>query len=98
MEDEPNSQLPYRVIFEAAAAPRTETLAPLDKTDFEDGDYQIWSATQDQRQHFSFDKIIFHVDNITPKVKIMTPQASERVLKRINISAFNGNRVETASS
>ena len=28
------------------------------------------------------------MDNTTPNVKIMTPQASEQVLKRINISAI----------
>ena len=37
---------------------------------------------------FRFDKIIFRMDNTTPNVKIMTPQASEQVLKRINISAI----------
>ena len=52
MEDRHGSQLLYRVIFEATAALSTETLAPLNKTDFENGDYQIWLTTQDQRQHF----------------------------------------------
>ena len=40
---------------------------------------------------FSFDKIIFRVDNTTPNIKIMTPQASEQVLKRINISAITSD-------
>ena len=59
MEDRPSSQLLYRVIFEATAALRTETLATLNKTDFEDGDSQIWLTTQDQQQHLVLIKSYF---------------------------------------
>ena len=59
MEGQSSSQLLYRVILEATAALRTETLATLNKTDFEDGDSQIWLTTQDQQQHLVLIKSYF---------------------------------------
>ncbi|MAE20746.1 hypothetical protein CMK12_17765 [Candidatus Poribacteria bacterium] len=78
----------YQLIYEASARPRTATLAKLDTNSLDNGDYQIWLTAQDQLQHSSFDKIIFRVDNTPPAVKILTPKSSERVLKKVNISAL----------
>ena len=78
----------YQLIYEASERPRTATLAKLDTKSLDSGDYQIWLTAQDQLQHSSFDKIIFRVDNTPPAVKILTPKASEHVLKKVDISAI----------
>ena len=44
-------------------------------------------TAQDHLQHSSFDKIVFRVDNTVPEAKIISPQANERVLKKVNILA-----------
>ena len=87
LPDDPNLKLPYRLIFAADAKPRTQTLAILNTTDFDDGDYQIWLTAQDQLQHSSFFKVKIRTDNTRPIVGIFSPKENQRVFKNINISA-----------
>ena len=89
--DDSNLDLPYQLIFEADAKPRTATLAPLKTTDLDDGDYQIWLTAQDQLKHSSVFKVMIRTDNTPPAVKISTPTASQRVLKQVIISAVTGD-------
>ena len=84
---EANLQKPYQLIFDAEGLPRTTTLAKLNTKQLDDGDYQIWLTAQDELGHANFEQVVFRVDNAQPSVKILTPNARERVLKHIQISA-----------
>ena len=84
---EANLQKPYQLIFDAEGLPRTATLAKLNTKQLDDGDYQIWLTAQDELGHANFEQVVFRVDNAQPSVKILTPNARERVLKHIQISA-----------
>ena len=90
LEDQPNPQSPYQLIFEASAKPRTETLAKLNTADLDDGDYLIWLTAQDLLQHSSVFKVMIRTDNTPPAVKISAPTASQRVLKTVTITAVTG--------
>ena len=88
---EANLQKPYQLIFDAEGLPRTGTLAKLDTRSLDDGDHQIWLTAQDELSHANFEKVVFRVDNALPSVRILTPNANERVVKRIQISATVGD-------
>ncbi|MDP7281897.1 MAG: hypothetical protein QGG39_18715, partial [Candidatus Poribacteria bacterium] len=91
LEDDPNPELPYQLIFEASARPRTETLAKLNTADLDDGGYLIWLTAQDQLQHSSVFKVMIRTDNTPPAVKILAPKANQRVLKQVTISAVTSD-------
>ena len=91
MENDPNPELPYQLIFEASAKPRTETLAKLNTADLDDGDYRIWLTAQDQLQHSSVFKVMIRTDNTPPTVEILAPKANQRVLKQVTISAVSSD-------
>ena len=88
---EADLQKPYQLIFDAEGLPRTGTLATLNTKPLDDGDYQIWLTAQDELGHANFEKVVFRVDNALPSVRILTPNANERVVKRIQISATVGD-------
>ena len=87
-DKEANLKKPYQLVYQANARPRTAALAKLDSKELDDGDYQIWLTAQDELGHASSDQVVFRVDNALPSVKILAPNADERVLKRIQISAI----------
>ena len=78
---------PYQLIFSADNEPRTETLAILDTTVFDDGDYHIWLTAQDELQHSSFFKVTIRTDNTLPSVTIYSPKENQQVFKTVNLSA-----------
>ena len=81
----------YKLIFEADAEPRTETLAKLNTVDLDDGDYQIWLTAQDKLDHASVYKVMIRTDNIPPVVKISALKANQWVLKQVTISAVTSD-------
>ena len=91
LQDDPSPKLPYQLIFEASAKPRTETLAKMNTEDLDDGDYQIWLIAQDLLQHSSVFKVMVRADNTPPAVKMSAPKANQRVLKQVTISAVSSD-------
>ena len=77
----------YQLIYQAEVLPRSATLAKLDTRVLQDGNYQLWLTAQDKFQHSNFDNVIFRVDNLSPVVKILSPQSDRQVLRKIKILA-----------
>ncbi|MDP6599228.1 MAG: two-component regulator propeller domain-containing protein [Candidatus Poribacteria bacterium] len=80
-----------KALFQAAALPRTTTLAIWETEDLADKDYKIWLLAQDELEHKNSDEVIVRLDNTSPTVDILAPKDNQRVLKQVTISAVSSD-------